>query len=156
MQFNITGPAPTIQQQGRPLTIYLCGPIKDRTDSECRDWREWVKQHWPGSCLDPMRRDYRNKVWNQADAEKMVHQDLSDIDQSDGLVVFYDRPSVGTSMEIFYAAHLRRKPVFLINSSPQPACYLSPWLLYHVCGVAEGLTLDTLTDIDHAIRRRIA
>lgn len=155
---DFTGPAPTIQQQ-RILTLYLCGPIKDRSDADCRTWRNWIKQHWPGRCLDPMDRDYRRLVaWSESDAEKLVHQDLADIDQSDGLVVYYDRPSVGTSMEIFYAAHVRRKPVFLINASETglPSGYLSPWLLYHVSGISESLTLQTLADIEHEIRRRIA
>lgn len=156
MDFNITGPAPTIQQQPRPLTIYLCGPIKDRSDSECRDWREWVKQNWLGKCLDPLRRDYRERLWTQDQAELVVHDDLYDIDQSDGVIAYYDRPSVGTSMEIFYAANTRRKPVFLINASGMSSCHLSPWLLHHVCGISEALAPQTLADIEHEIRRRIA
>ena len=32
-------------------TVYLCGPINGCTDSECRDWREYVKDRWEGSTL---------------------------------------------------------------------------------------------------------
>lgn len=154
--FDLKGPAPIVQQQPRPLTIYLCGPIQNRLDSECRDWRNWVKQNWAGSCRDPMDRDYRELIWTPAKADQVVREDLADIDQSDGVLAYYDQPSVGTSMEIFYAATVRRKPVFLINASGIRSGYLSPWLLNHVVGIAESLSQSTLADVEHEIRRRIA
>lgn len=154
--FDLSGPAPTVQQQPRPLTIYLCGPIQGRSDSECRDWRNWVKENWAGQCRDPMDRDYRNLFWKPEQAAGVVEEDLSDINLSDGVLAYYDRPSVGTSMEIFYAAVVRRMPVFLINASGVGTGYLSPWLLHHVVGIAENLEPVTLDDVEHEIRRRIA
>ena len=40
------------------MVVYLCGPIQDCTDSECKDWRIAATAKFPHS-LDPMRRDYR-------------------------------------------------------------------------------------------------
>ncbi len=126
----VTGPAPTITQTRRERpTLYLCGPINGRTDKDCKDWREFVKTHWEGTCLDPMSRDARGKKMDPNLAEEIVDGDLLDIRQSDALLVYYDKPSVGTSMEIFYAATMAHKPVFLINASGNSE--LSPWLIHH-------------------------
>jgi nucleoside 2-deoxyribosyltransferase len=108
-------------------TIYLAGPIADRTDAECRGWREKAKQLWKGQCLDPMRRDYRGVNITEEIAAKIVADDLIDIDASDGLLVYFDKPSVGTSMEIFYARS-KNKPVVVIHDSGGP---VSPWIINH-------------------------
>jgi hypothetical protein len=122
--------------------LYLCGPINGKTDAECKGWRDWTKTHWQGSCLDPMRRDYRDVPLTPGLAEEIVNHDLQDINLSDALLVYFDGPSVGTSMEIFYAAHVRAKPVFLINPGMQKS--LSPWLVHHTQEVFGSLDLPTL------------
>ena len=108
--------------------IYLCGPIHGRTDEECVEWRQTVARIWVGQVLDPLRRDYRGRELENV--AQLVHDDLSDINAADGLVVYFDRPSVGTSMEVFYAKHVLRKPIVLVDVSgmkPLPA-----WLVHHV------------------------
>jgi hypothetical protein len=110
------------------LTIYLCGPINGRTDTDCKTWREEVKQLWPGKCLDPMRRDYRGRELEPGITTEIVAGDLEDIAVSHGLLVFYDTPSVGTAMEIFHAKYNLGKPVVVIDVSDRPP---SPWLLHH-------------------------
>lgn len=112
-------------------TIYLCGPIADRSDAECRDWRHFVNTIWPGACLDPMRRDYRDREHDEAAVREIVELDKEDIDRSHGLIVFYDKPSVGTSMEVLYAWQMG-KPIVLVNASGREA--ISPWLRYHTSG----------------------
>ena len=108
-------------------TIYLCGPIQNRTDEQCVTWRERAKQLWPGATLDPLRRDYRGKeLENPA---QLVADDLSDIDACDGLIVYFDAPSVGTSMEIFYAKHILRKPVVVVDATM--GATLPVWLVHH-------------------------
>ena len=42
------------------IKVYLCGPINGCTDTEAKNWREAVKEHFPAS-VDPMKRDYRGK-----------------------------------------------------------------------------------------------
>lgn len=126
--------------------IYLCGPIQGRSDDECVVWRKEFQKKWAKlgyDVLDPMRRDYRNieHLESRKIAAEIVAYDLEDINNSVGLVVYFDRPSVGTSMEIFYAASIRL-PVVVINVSKQP---LSPWLLHH--------STDIVHDIDAAVAK---
>lgn len=109
-------------------TIYLCGPINGRTDTDARTWREIVKERWQGCCLDPMARDYRGRELEPGIAAEIVAGDIEDIQASDAILVFFDKPSVGTAMEVFYAKHVLGKPVVVIDASDKP---LSPWLIHH-------------------------
>ncbi len=106
------------------MKLYLAGPINGCTDAEANDWRSAVKKIHP-DCLDPMARDYRGK--EAENCEDIVLGDKADIDSSNALIVYFEKPSVGTSMEVLYAWD-RRKPVALVDKSMKP---LSPWLLYH-------------------------
>lgn len=106
-------------------TLYLCGPINGCTDAECKDWREFAKDLWMGRCLDPMRRDYRGR---EAECvREIVELDKIDVAASDVILVNYDKPSVGTSMEVLYAWE-RGKPVIVVAALE---ANLSPWLRYH-------------------------
>lgn len=106
------------------MKIYLAGPINGCTDSEAKNWREEVKKlHY--DCLDPMDRDYRGK--EEINVKQLVEDDKADIDSADALLVWFDRPSVGTSMEILYAWE-QGKIILTINASSKP---LSPWIIYH-------------------------
>lgn len=105
-------------------TIYLCGPINNCTDSECSDWRELVKT-WEFKTLDPMRRDYRGR--EQDCVKEIVELDKIDIVNSDIILVNYDKPSVGTSMEILYAFE-RGKLIIIVSDKNT---IISPWMKYH-------------------------
>ncbi len=118
------------------MKVYLCGPINGRSDDDCRGWREEVKALLP-DCLDPMDRDYRGREMEPGVDREIVLNDKADIEQCDVLLVYYDKPSVGTSMEIFFA-HTLGKRILLVNKSVSP---LSPWLTYHC-----GLTVRTLSE----------
>jgi nucleoside 2-deoxyribosyltransferase len=109
-------------------TLYLCGPINGRTDADATNWREHVKRLWPGVCLDPMRRDYRGRELEPGIAAEIVAGDIEDIQASDALIVYFDKPSVGTAMEVFYAKHELKKPVVVFDATDKP---LSPWLIHH-------------------------
>lgn len=127
-------------------SIYLCGPINGRTTEDATNWRELAKSHWLGDCIDPMRRDYRGREMEPGIAAEIVAGDLVDIQEASALLVFFDKPSVGTAMEVFYAHHVLQKPVIVVFAAQgQP----SPWLVYHCYGlvstVEEGLAaLDEL------------
>lgn len=115
-----------------PHKVYLGGPINGCTDEECKDWREQVKVFYP-KAIDPMVRDYRGR-----EAEcfaEIVELDKEDIRNADVLLVSYSKPSVGTSMEIFYAWSIG-KPIVLWH---QPEISLSPWLLYHCTAFVTSL-----------------
>lgn len=123
-------------------TIYLCGPINGRTDEAAMGWRELVKQRWDGHCLDPMARDYRGRELEPGIAAEIVAGDIEDINASDAILVFFDKPSVGTAMEVFYAKHNLGKPVVVIDASDKP---LSPWLLHHADSVTKHVSVALAT-----------
>lgn len=104
---------------------YLCGPINGCTDEEANGWRAVVKELWPGPTLDPMRRDYRGR--EAVATREIVELDKVDVAASDVLIVSYDKPSVGTSMEVIWAWE-RGKPIVIVA---RPETVLSPWLVYH-------------------------
>jgi nucleoside 2-deoxyribosyltransferase len=114
------------------MKVYLCGPINGRSDDDCTWWREQAKQSLTDT-LDPMRRDYRGKeasAWRE-----IVELDKIDVASCDVLLVYYDRPSVGTSMEVLYAWE-RGKRVVVVNKS---GARMSPWLVYHAHSVFASL-----------------
>lgn len=106
-------------------SLYLCGPINGCTDEECKDWRGYVVEVWDGRCIDPMVRDYRGR---EAEAyREIVELDKIDVAEADIILVNYDKPSVGTSMEILYAWQLGKRVIVVC---PETAV-ISPWLRYH-------------------------
>lgn len=123
-------------------TIYLCGPINGCTDDECKDWREYVKSKTPHySILDPMRRDYRGKEDESVD--QIVELDKIDVTNSDIILVNYDRPSVGTSMEVLYAFERGKFVVVVAKDGTK----ISPWLRYHSHAIVKSFS-DALRYID--------
>lgn len=123
-------------------TLYLAGPINGRGVS-AELWREKVKRLWQGRCLDPLRRDYRGSEGLPGAAAEIVAGDLKDIDDSNAMLVYFDAPSVGTSMEVFYAKAVRKIPVVVLDASGRP---LSPWLVHHSDAVCTdfGVALATV------------
>ena len=106
-------------------TIYLCGPINGCTDEECCDWRAKVSEAWPGRCIDPMVRDYRGRETEAF--REIVELDKIDVAESDILIVNYDKPSVGTSMEVLYAWQIGKRIIVVCREDAN----ISPWLRYH-------------------------
>lgn len=114
------------------MKVYLCGPINGCTDGEAVTWREWFKTNVPCGFVDPMKRDYRGREVD--DYREIVDLDKRDIRGVDVVVVMYVKPSVGTSMEVFYAWTLGI-PVIVIDESGKP---LSPWMTYHSTAVVKS------------------
>ena len=107
--------------------IYLSGPIMDACAGEARQWRERAKEllsdHF--HLLDPMRRKF---VDRQVDsANEIVEFDLQDVRDADIILVNYNKPSIGTSMEIFYASRDLGK--FVVAFSPFEYKECSPWMV---------------------------
>lgn len=125
------------------MRVYLAGPINGCNDDEATTWRDWFKycrdqlypmalpnggkfpQSLSAEYVDPMTRDYRGK--EAQDYREIVELDKRDIKSCDVVVVMYSKPSVGTSMEVFFAWSLGI-PVIVIDESTGP---ISPWLRYH-------------------------
>lgn len=111
----------------RHKMIYLSGPIMDVHAGEARDWREAAKRLLGRDfrTLDPMRRNF---VDRQVDsANEIVEFDLQDVRDADILLVNYCKPSIGTAMEVFYAAHDLGK--FVVTFSPFSFKDCSPWIV---------------------------
>lgn len=125
-------------------TIYLCGPINGCTDEECTTWRELVKSLWAGPTLDPMRRDYRGKEDESVD--EIVELDKIDVMNSDILLVSYDKPSVGTSMEVLYAFERAKLVVVVAPNGTR----ISPWLRYHSHHIAPTFA-DAIAWVDGVV-----
>jgi len=107
--------------------IYLSGPIMDEHLGTAREWREAAKKLLGDSfhLLDPMRRKF---VDRQVDsANEIVEFDLQDVRAADIVLVNYSKASIGTSMEVFYAAHDQGK--FVVSFSPFSFQDCSPWIV---------------------------
>jgi len=106
------------------MRVYLAGPINGCTDEEAKNWRAVAKDEFPNA-IDPMVRDYRGI--EEDCYRQIVDLDKRDIRNSDCLLVNYVKPSVGTSMEIFYAWTLGKPIVVVARNDVR----ISPWLRYH-------------------------
>jgi len=110
----------------KTFTIYLSGPIMDAPGGTAREWRSCARTLFGERyrLLDPMRRKF---VDRQVDsANEIVEFDLQDVRNADLILVNYDKPSIGTSMEVFYAAHDLGK--FVVAFSPFEYKDCSPWM----------------------------
>ena len=111
----------------RRKTIYLSGPIMDEFHGAAREWREAAKKLLSSDfrLLDPMRRQF---VDRQVDsANEIVEFDLQDVRDANIILVNYNKPSIGTSMEVFYAAYCKGK--FVVAFSPFSFENCSPWIV---------------------------
>lgn len=117
------------------MKIYLCGPINGCNDDQATTWREWFKSSvgpFVIDWIDPMKRDYRGK--EAEDYREIVELDKRDVRGCDVIIVMYTQPSVGTSMEIFFAWTIGI-PVIVIDESKKP---ISPWLRYHSTAIVNN------------------
>ena len=117
------------------MKVYLCGPINGRSDDDCVTWRQYAKNRLLDT-IDPMRRDYRGRELEPGIAGEIVTRDIADIEKCDALLVYYDKPSVGTAMEIRMARAELGKRIVLVDRSHQP---LSPWLIWHCHEIYKSL-----------------
>lgn len=108
-------------------TVYLSGPIMDEHEGHARKWREDAKALLRGHfrLLDPMRRQFKDREVDSAN--EIVEFDLLDVRDADILLVNYNRPSIGTSMEVFHASHNLSK--FVVTFSPLAFAECSPWMV---------------------------
>jgi len=121
----------------KKLTVYLSGPIMDDHDGSAREWREAAKKLLLPSfrILDPMRRKF---VDRQVDsANEIVEFDLQDVRTADIILVNYNKASIGTAMEVFYAAHDLGK--FVVSFSPLSFENCSPWMIKHSTKILHSL-----------------
>ena len=122
------------------MRVYLCGPIFNCIDEECKDWRKYMIEHTPHvTFLDPMRRDYRG-IETESYLD-IVEKDKVDVGLCDVLVVNHnpEKASVGTSMETLYAWERGKYIIVVCPDAP-----LTPWLRYHSHAIVH--TYDSAID----------
>jgi len=116
--------------------IYLSGPIMDEHPELAKTWRDRATDHLKGDfiILDPMRRNFKDREFDSAN--EIVEFDLQDVRDADILLVNYNKNSIGTSMEVFYAAHDLGK--FVVAFSPYPFKDCSPWMVRYCTKILPG------------------
>ncbi|MDD5697463.1 MAG: nucleoside 2-deoxyribosyltransferase [Victivallaceae bacterium] len=117
--------------------IYLSGPIMDEHAGHAREWRETAKKLLDSQfkTLDPMRRQFTDRRVDSAN--EIVEFDLQDVRAADIVLVNYNKPSIGTSMEIFYASHDLGK--FVVAFSPFEFQECSPWMVRYCTKILASL-----------------
>jgi len=117
--------------------IYLSGPIMDEQLDQAISWREFAKETLRGdfTLIDPMRRNFKDREVDSAN--EIVEFDLQDVRDADILLVNYSKNSIGTSMEVFYAAHDLGK--FVVAFSPFSFQDCSPWMVRYCTKILPSL-----------------
>jgi len=119
----------------------LAGPIFGCADDQVHAWRRAAKDYLSGvGTYDPALNDDRGH--EAVRANQIVRRDKTEIVNSAVVLANLWRPSVGTSMEIFWAASIARDVVVCCDanghwSSPEN---FSPWILSHATHVASSLS----------------
>ncbi len=85
--------------------------------------------------LDPLRRNFTDRAVDSAN--EVVEFDLQDIRDADIVLVNYNKPSIGTAMEVFYAAHDLGK--FVVAFSPFKFKDCSPWMVRYCTKILPSL-----------------
>ena len=117
--------------------IYLSGPIMDEHVEIAATWRERAKQALSQDfiLLDPMRRNFKDREVDSAN--EIVEFDLQDVRDADILLVNYNKPSIGTAMEVFHGAHNLGK--FIVAFSPFSFVDCSPWMVRYCTKILPSL-----------------
>lgn len=99
----------------------------DEAEGVARTWRELALAKLSPNfiMLDPMRRDFKDREVDSAN--EIVEFDLQDVREADIVLVNYNKASIGTAMEVFYAAHDLGK--FVVGFSPFEYKDCNPWMV---------------------------
>jgi nucleoside 2-deoxyribosyltransferase len=133
--------------------IYLCGPIMDEVEGRARAWREQAKIELTDAftLLDPMRRNFKDREVDSAN--EIVEFDLQDVRDADIILVNYNKPSIGTSMEVFYASHVLHK--FVIAFSPFTFQHCNPWMVKYCTKILPTLEDATRYILEHFVNQSV-
>jgi nucleoside 2-deoxyribosyltransferase len=131
----------------KKLKVYLSGPIMDEIAGDAADWRAEAKRVLGErfALLDPMRRNFKDREVDSAN--EIVEFDLQDVRDADILLVNYNKASIGTSMEVFYAAHDLGK--FIVAFSPFDFASCSPWMVRYCTKILPSLDAATKYILSH-------
>ncbi len=133
--------------------IYLCGPIMDENPDTAVNWRERARRQLGDAfiLLDPMRRNFKDREVDSAN--EIVEFDLQDVREADILLVNYNKPSIGTAMEVFFAAHDLGK--FIVAFSPFEFRECSPWMVRYCTKILPSLEGAILYIREHFLQQHV-
>ncbi|MDD5706254.1 MAG: nucleoside 2-deoxyribosyltransferase domain-containing protein [Kiritimatiellae bacterium] len=134
--------------------IYLSGPIMDEHPAAAATWRERARRALSDAfvLLDPMRRNFKDREVDSAN--EIVEFDLQDVRDADILLVNYCKPSIGTAMEVFFAAHDLGK--FIVAFSPFSFKDCSPWMVRYCTKILPSLDDAVAYIRENFIHRHVA
>ena len=109
----------------------------DESSGFAREWRGIAAKKLGKSfiLLNPMRRNFKDREVDSAN--EIVEFDLQDIRNTDILLVNYAKPSIGTAMEVFYAANNLQK--FVVAFAPFDFRNCSPWMVRYCTKILPSL-----------------
>ncbi len=109
----------------------------DEETGVAREWRKVAAEKLAKTfaLLDPMRRNFKDREVDSAN--EIVEFDLQDIRNADILLVNYSKPSIGTAMEVFYAANNLEK--FVVAFAPFKFKDCSPWMVRYCTKILPSL-----------------
>ena len=131
--------------------IYLCGPIMDEVEGHARAWRQIAQKKLKSQfvLLDPMRRNFKDREVDSAN--EIVEFDLQDVRDADIMLVNYNKPSIGTAMEVFYASHDLNK--FVVGFSPFSFKDCNPWMVRFCTKILPSLEDAIAYILEHFVAR---
>ncbi|MFT5241821.1 MAG: nucleoside 2-deoxyribosyltransferase [Candidatus Promineifilaceae bacterium] len=134
--------------------IYLCGPIMDENEGAAREWRTLATEKLGNdfTILDPMRRNFKDREVDSAN--EIVEFDLQDVKEADIILVNYNKPSIGTSMEVFYASHELGR--FVVAFSPFPFKECNPWMVRFCTKIQPSLEDSVDYIMEHFVTQHFA
>lgn len=134
--------------------IYLCGPIMDEHEGHARAWRSRAKELLAHDfiLLDPMRRNFKDREVDSAN--EIVEFDLQDIRDADIVLVNYNKNSIGTSMEVFFASHDLKK--FVVAFTPFSFKDSSPWMVRFCTKLLPDLDVACAYIKEHFVTQHLA
>ena len=95
-----------------------------------------------------MRRNFKDREVDSAN--EIVEFDLQDVRDADILLVNYNKPSIGTAMEVFYASQNLGK--FVVAFSPYSFKDSSPWMVRYCTKILPDLESAMTYLKDHFLK----
>lgn len=126
----------------------------DEDHDRSRTWRQEARERLQDQflLLDPMRRNFKDREVDSAN--EIVEFDLQDVRDADIVLVNYNKPSVGTAMEVFYAAHDLGK--FVVAFSPFDFQNCNPWMVRFCTKILPSLDSAIVYIREHFVSQHCA
>ncbi len=91
------------------------------------------------------QKDYMSS-WDIEKCRGIVENDLALIRKSDGIVAYFESPSIGTMQEIIMGALVYRIPVYIITKE----CLYHPWIR-SLADISSGKLFKNRTEFKHYV-----